>query len=62
MSIKYEMSMATTEMRMVRWAMGGEHVRTQEKLGDIGRGEGGTDSDSYETEKAGMVRACQKKR
>ena len=41
---------------------GGEPVRTQEKLGDIGRGKGGTDSDGYETEKAGMVRACQKKR
>ena len=44
---------------------GGEPVRTQEKLGDLGRGnsaKGGTDSDGYETEKAGMVRACQKKR
>ena len=41
---------------------GREPVRTQDKLGDIGRGNGGTDSNSYETEKAGMVRAHQTKR
>ena len=41
---------------------GGEPVRTQEKLGDLGRSKGGTDSDDYETEKAEMVRARQKKR
>ena len=40
---------------------GREPVRTQEKLGDLGRGKGGTDSNSYETEKAGMVRAHQTK-
>ena len=39
---------------------GGEPVRTQEKRGDLGRGKGGTDSDGYETEKAGMVRARKK--
>ena len=42
--------MATTDMRMVRWAMGGELVRTSEKLGDIGRSKGGMDSDGYEKE------------
>ena len=41
---------------------GGDHVRTQENRGDIGRSKGGTDSDGYVTEKAGMVRARQKKR
>ena len=45
-------------------AMGnsGEPVRKQEKLGDLGRSKGGTDSDGYETEKAGIVWARQKKR
>ena len=46
---------------MVRWAMGVsllEHRRNEEILG---RGKGGTDSNSYETEKAGMVRAHQTK-
>ena len=38
---------------------GGEPVRTSEKLGDIGGSKGGTDSDCYEKEKAGMVRARQ---
>ena len=41
---------------------GGEPVRTQDKLGDLGRSKGGTDSDGYETEKGGMVQARQKKR
>ena len=41
---------------------GGELVRTQEKLGDLGRSKGGNDSDDYETETSGMVRADQKKR
>ena len=41
---------------------GGEPVRTPDKLGDPGRGKGGSDSDGYETENAGMVRARQKKR
>ena len=36
---------------------GGESVRTQEKSGDLGRNKVGTDSDGYEKEKAGMVRA-----
>ena len=37
---------------------GGEHVRTQEKLGVLGGSKGGTDSDGYEV---GMVRARQTK-
>ena len=41
---------------------GGGPVRTQEKRGDHGGSKGGTDSDGYEKEKAGMVRARQKKR
>ena len=41
---------------------GGEAVRTQKKLGDLGGSKGGTDSDDYETEKAGMFRASRKKR
>ena len=41
---------------------GGEPVRTQDKLEDIGRGKGGSDNDGDETEKDGMVRAHQKKR
>ena len=41
---------------------GDEPVRTQEKRGDLGRSKGGTDSDGYVTETAGMVRARQKKR
>ena len=40
---------------------GGEPVRTQEKLGDLGRSKGETDRYGYETERAGMVRAGQKK-
>ena len=36
---------------------GGEPVRTPEKLGDLGGSKSGTDSDGYEKEKAGMVRA-----
>ena len=31
---------------------GGEPVRTPEKLGDLGRGKDGSDSDGYEMEKA----------
>ena len=41
---------------------GGEPVRTQEKLGELGRCKGETDSDGDETEKDGMIRAHQKKR
>ena len=41
---------------------GVEPVRTPEKLGDLGRSKGGTDRDGYEEERAGMVRARQKKR
>ena len=41
---------------------GDEPVRTQEKLGHLGRIKGGTDSDGCETEKGGTVRARQKKR
>ena len=37
--------------------MGNGPVRTPEKLGDLGGSKGGTDSDVYEKEKAGMVRA-----
>ena len=37
------------DMRMVRWAWG-EPVRTLEKCGHLGRRQGGTDSDGYETE------------
>ena len=40
----------------------GELVRTPEKLGDIGRSKAGSDSDGYETEKAGTVWTRQKKR
>ena len=36
---------------------GRELFRTQEKLGDLGRSNGGTDSDGYEKEKVGIVRA-----
>ena len=36
---------------------GGELVGTPEKLGDLGGGKGGTDSDSHEKAKSGMVRA-----
>ena len=36
-------------------------VRTPEKLGDLARSKGGTDSDGYEKEKVGMVRARQEK-
>ena len=36
--------------------------RVPEKLGDLGRSKGGTDSDGYEKEKAGMVWPRQKKR
>ena len=36
-------------------------VRTPEILGDIERSKGGTDSDGYEKEMAGMVRASQNK-
>ena len=58
-----EKRMETTLMTMVRWAVyGGGAVRTQEKLGDLGGSKCGTDSDGYEKEKAGMVRARQKKR
>ena len=49
--------MATTEMRMCGDGQGGEPVKPPEKLGDLGGSEGGTDSDGYEKEKAGMVRA-----
>ena len=41
---------------------GGEPVRRPEQLGDLWRSKGGTDSDGYEKEKAGMVRARQKRR
>ena len=41
---------------------GGEPVRTPEKLGDIGRSKGGSNSDGYETEKAGVVWTRQKER
>ena len=41
---------------------GGEPFGTPEKLGDLGRSKGGSDSDGYETEKARMGRARQKKR
>ena len=62
MSVKDERRMATTEMRMVRLAMGVsllEHQRNEEILGGS---ESGTDSDSYEKEKAGVVRPRQEKR
>ena len=41
---------------------GGEPVRTPEKLGDIGRSKGGSNSDGYETEKAELVWTRQKNR
>ena len=41
---------------------GDEPVRTSEKIGDLGRSRGGTHSDGYEMENAGMVRARQKNR
>ena len=41
---------------------GGEPVRTPEEWENIGGSKLGTDSDGYEKEKAGMVRARQKKR
>ena len=50
--------------QILEWCDGqwGEPFGTQEKEGDPGRGKGGTDSDGYEMEKAGMVRARQKNR
>ena len=41
---------------------GREPVRTPEQWGNLGRSKGGSDSDSYETEKAGMVWTRQKER
>ena len=41
---------------------GGEPVRTQEKCVDLGGSKGGTDSNGYEKEKAGVVWPRQKKR
>ena len=42
--------------------MGVSLLERLKKFGDLGRSKVGTDSDGYETEKAGMVQACQKKR
>ena len=50
MSVKDEKRMATTEMIMVRWAVGVgllEHRRNEDII--IGRSKGGSDSDGYET-------------
>ena len=41
---------------------GREPVRTPEKRGNLGRSKDGSDSDGYETEKAGMVWTRQKER
>ena len=47
----------TTEIRMVRWATGGEPVGTPMKLGDLGGSNCGTNCDGHEKKKVGMVRA-----
>ena len=62
MSVKDEKRMATTEMRMVRWAMGVsllEHRRNEEILEEA---KVEAISSGYEKEKAGMVWTRQKER
>ena len=64
MSVKDEKRMATTEMRMVRWAMGVSLLenRRNEEILEEAYLEPISMVMTYEKEKAGMVRACQKKR
>ena len=62
MSVKYEKRIGNNIDENGAMCNGSEPARTPEKSGDLGRSKVGSDSDRYETEKAGTGWTRQKKR